>query len=211
MDIELLNFWIDKLGFYIDNGTLNILLHVPFFGKYVISLSNNKREILNFFGFNVDNIEYDSLSERDTFEYLSTSTKLCHNDIQLCSLVKGPSPKNKQHAKYNEYLKKKYYMNDQLFIPNKRIEWSKEAIAFFGKQKEYEIYISQCDIFTKIKKCFKTLNLTYVHIPAFHSFLMLYGIQNIIDYDDLHLNEKWNVFQNMNWSPLHMVTYTYLH
>ena len=201
MDVSLLNFWIEKIDFYIQNDVLYITLYVPMFKTYYLQLTNDKNKILDFFGFDIS-IEYDKLSERNLFEYLCTSKNLSHNDITLLT-IKDFIP-SKLHRKFNEYLKNKYHINDTLYINFESTEkdWKQYAIKYFNKDKEYECYKSQYELFAKCKSCFKKLHLNESDKPKFFSFMMVYGIKNIIDVTDLELKSKWDVFDLMNWSSL---------
>lgn len=182
MDLELLNFWIENLDFYIRDNTLKMRLYVPYFRNYIMELSSNKKDILDFFGFDT-NIDYDALKEKDVFVYLCSSKKLCHTKLRLCS-IKGPFPKNKQHSKFNQYLQTNYFVNDVFRIPQEMsssIKWSKEAISFFKKDKEYDMYMAQYNMFLKLKLCFNKLTISNAHRPIFNAFLMLYGVKNVIN------------------------------
>lgn len=109
MDISLLNYYIKKLGFNIKNSDLILELE-PYengiVNKYQINLTCNKDKILDFFG--LDNtVEYDKLNERNLWIYLISSKKLNEKHIKFDGF-KGPHPKNKYHARFNEYLVRTY-------------------------------------------------------------------------------------------------------
>ena len=119
LDIDLLNFWIEKLDLFIYEDALYAKLYAPFFGKYHFFLSNDKKEILDFFGYDIT-CEYDNMTEKNMFEYLCTSTKLSHNDIKLSHPLKGDCLKTKTHVKFNTYLQNKYHIRDRLSFDEKR-------------------------------------------------------------------------------------------
>lgn len=196
MNIELLNIWINDLGFYIKDDTLYLKLKVPLFRRYSLQLSLNKNDILDFFGFDAT-FEYDNMTERNQFEYLCTSTKLLPSDI--CHYTFKDFPNSKQHARFDEYLKKKYNAK-QLLEPERKTIWRKDAIRYFKKENEYDIYLSQCDMCLRAKKLSEKLNV--IDMSQFFAFIMLYGLKNIIEFDETTLFNKWDVFSHMNWSHL---------
>lgn len=207
MDFELLNFWISKLHFNIHhepNKTPKLYVNLeaytgePFY-SYSLLLSNNKNDILKFFGFDTT-IEYDKLSERNLFVYLTSSTKLKPENISYVSF-KGPSAKNNKHSKFNKYLIKKYSPDHKTCSINYEI--IEKAIKYFHREKQYQEYIEQKEFLNCIeskKSIIKTYDNNYQ--KNINRFLLLYGLSNISIMKDETLITLWDNFKKQNVSGL---------
>jgi hypothetical protein len=209
MDFELLNFWINKIGLDIHNDLDNGLYHPKLYLSlkaykddpvytYALLLSENKNDILRYLGFDTT-VEYDKLSEKNTFEYLCTSTKLDPKYIWYCGF-KGPHAKNKLHSKFNEYLKDKNYPKGKDHVQINVLD----AISFFGKESEYEEYKTKRALMDCImqKKDILKQNGNDYNYSCFSRFITVYGIIPVTVMNDAELIEKWTEFKNQNWSCL---------
>jgi len=217
MDFELLNFWISKLGFDICHN--DICTNPKFFVSlkahsgdvmktYRILLSENKNNILEFLGFD-NTIAYNALSEKNTFEYLCTSSLLNPIHIQYCGF-KGPHAKNKQHKKFDEYLKNKQYHHlhgDVYCAKEDRDHLLQRSISFFNKENEFIEYIERKGTMNKLMKKHRLLkNYDNIEWDDFKMFLILNGIMDVLQTDDDTLFTKWDAFKTQNWSGLKMLT-----
>jgi hypothetical protein len=215
MDFELLNFWIARLNFDIShkNTSENPKLYVSlnaysddFTSSYSILLSENKNSILEFLGYD-NTIKCDNLSEKNTFEYLCTSSFLNPMHIRFCGF-KGPYAKNKQHQNFNEFLKKKQYYSlkgEEYYITQQEDKTSllRRAISFFGKQEAFREYVEKKDTMDQVMLKYKYLKKSYsIEWSNFKNFLILYGMLNVINMDDDILLVNWNEFKKENWSGL---------
>lgn len=211
MDFELLNFWISKLGFDIKHDKLDepcrLYLSLQadkadFMNSHIIHLSSNKDAILQFFGFD-NTVKYDSLTEKNLFEYLCTSSILKPFYIRYCSF-KGPQPKNKLHEKLNKYLIDKNYPRRDFNIDIKQqtTNFKNGAISYFGKEKEYLEYKEKRKIFDEIaqKRHFLTTNYQKHSYMDFNLFLMIHGIINVASMDENTFKSVWEDFSKQNWS-----------
>lgn len=205
MDLELLNFWINRLNFDYKNNQLFVLLPSndnDIFNTYCLKLSEDTKQILKFFGFDVT-IKYDKLTLNNMFEYLCTSTKLDPRYIEYYGF-KGPHSKNLIHAKFDKYLKNKNYPRDTRNLEEDSNKLLQEAIIYFNKSEEFDKYKNHFNILNKLFKQKDKLDKldklnTY---KDFKKFSVLYGIYNIINYDDDILKIKWQEFKSEHWSGL---------
>lgn len=204
MDFELLNFWINKLNLDIrhdydygkEKPRLYILLKAyddDFLYTYVLLLSENKNDILEYLGFDTT-IEYDKLTENNMFEYLCTSTKLNPANIQYCGF-KGPCPKNTLHSKFNKYLLNKNYSKDN----QKHVLNNEQIITFFKKVNDYEEYKNKRSLMNIVMCKNKILHGKH---KEFSRFITVYGIISVSKMNDVELIEKWKDFNTENWSIL---------
>jgi hypothetical protein len=183
MDLELLNFWINRLNFDFRRKQLFVILpaHERDPGHcYCLLLSDDPDKILTFFGFDTS-INYDKLSLNNQFEYLCTSTKLDPKFIDYCGF-KGPTPKNRIHSKFDIYLKSKNYPKSMKYQDNSEIladQLLKEAIIFFDKSNEYESYKQQFTLLNNLMKQKRKLPDNY----DFNRFCLLHNIYTIINFD----------------------------
>jgi hypothetical protein len=213
MDFELLNFWINKIGFDIRHDKVDEHCYLymslkadkeDFMNSYIILLSSNRDAILQFFGFDIS-IKYDSLSERNLFEYLSTSSILKPYYLKFCSF-KGPRPKNKLHEKFNKYLLDKNYpqKDDNISIKQQSINFKNDAISYFGKEKEFLEYKEKRAIFDSInqKKHYLMSNQPEQSYVDFTSFLAVHGIINVASMNEETLMITWDAFSKQNWSGI---------
>jgi hypothetical protein len=213
MDFELLNFRINKLGFDIrhDNVSETCYLYLllqadkdDFLNSYIILLSSSKKAILEFFGFDIT-IQYDNLTETNMFEYLCTSSILKPCYIRYCSF-KGPHPKNKLHENFNKYLLKKNYSrhDGNLRAKEQRSILKKDAISFFGKEKEFSEYKEKRTMFDNIneKKHYLMSKQPSQSFVDFMSFLVVHGITNVVSMNEELLITTWNAFSKQNWSGI---------
>lgn len=207
MDFELLNFWVNKLGFDIKHDKIDepcrLYLSLradkeDFMNSHIIQLSSSKDAILQFFGFDIT-VKYDNLTEKNLFEYLCTSSilKPCH--IRYCSF-KGPHPKNKLHEKLNKYLLDKNYQHKDFNIDVKeqRIVLRNDAISYFGKKKEFMEYKEKRKLFDSIVE--KRNSLTKHSYIDFNLFLVIYGILNVASMNVDTFKGLWEDFSTQNWS-----------
>lgn len=206
MDLELLNFWINNLGLSISNDSL--FVHLKAYSNdplkaHIIKLSEKKQDILAYFGFDTS-IEYEKLTEKNLFVYLSSSSKLKPEFIHYYGF-KGSSPKNAQHSRYNKYLLEefstpkyddKYYQ--KCFVVAKK--YKKSAILHFNKKDEYEKYIEKRKLLDKLFEQRERLGKT--HFDHFQRFVALHGIMNVVEWDDDKLRSEYAKFIQDNWSCL---------
>ena len=200
MDLELLNFWINRLKFDYRHNQLFVLLPAyddDIFNTYCLKLSEDTKQILDFFGFDTT-IKYDKLTLNNMFEYLCTSTKLDPRYIEYCGF-KGPYSKNLIHSKFDKYLKNKNYPRDTKNLESTANKLLNESIIYFKKSEEYNKYKKHFDILNKL---FKQKAKFENNIDDFRKFCVLYGIYNIINFDDNMLKTKWEEFKSENWSGL---------
>lgn len=211
MDPELLNFWIEPLGFSFSGDKL--FVHFKAYkkdpvGTYVICLTDNKKHALSFFGYDTS-VEYDLLTERNLFAYLDTSTRLSPEFIRYCSF-KGPYAKNKQHEKYDKYLKEQHggYVkpSDSHYVRRHELEQNLKhaAISYFHKEKEYEelkVRRAMMDKVFDIKKRLKD-----PPYDMFNRFIVLNGIKSVIEWDSNRLSIEFEEFKTQNWSCLLVFT-----
>jgi hypothetical protein len=197
MDLELINFWLRRHLLYIRNDSLYTELNAynddPLH-SYKLFLSNDKRKILEFFGYNIE-VEYDNLKEINLFEYLCTSKKLDNDYIAYCGF-KGPFAKNKQHKKLNDYLVKKSFEHKNNFPRDDTLQ--KEAIIFFNVNMK--IYKFQYDLMNQIFD--KKIKLPQHSYEKLSNFLLLHGIDNFMKWSDEELLDKWNKYKNVDWKIL---------
>jgi hypothetical protein len=104
MDLELLNYWIKRIGFQVIGQGLYLGLKAykdDWTPTYKIMLSNDSKCILDFFGFDTS-VLYDELTESSVFVFLGDSKVLKPEYIEVDGF-KGYA-KNAKHKKYNQYL-----------------------------------------------------------------------------------------------------------
>lgn len=179
--------------------------------SYVLPLSNNKIDILTFFGFDTS-IEFDKLTEKNTFEYLCTSSILDPKHIQYTGGFKGPYAINKLHEKFNDYLKNKKYpkptaYNEEYYTKKKNVRdtFKKNALAFFNKENEYNEYKSHRDILEKVYAKFdiiKNAKLDKDNFVDFERFVILHGVYKVSQMNENELYKLWSEFVAQNWSGL---------
>lgn len=211
MDFELLNFWINKIGFDIRHDKLNEPCYLylslkadkdDFLKSYIIELSSDKNKILQFFGFD-SNINYDNLSEKNLFEYLCTSSILQPSHIRYCSF-KGPHAKNKLHEKFNKYLLDKNYSRhqDNTSINQQVRVFVNDAITYFQKEHDFTEYKEKRKMFDNVvqKKHYLMSNVKQFSHVDFNLFLVVHGILNVSLMNDETLQNVWKDFSNQNWS-----------
>jgi hypothetical protein len=175
-------------------------------------LSENKKDILTFFGFDTS-IEYDKLTEKNTFEYLCTSTRLKPMYIQYTGF-KGPYAKNKEHEKFNEYLKGKHYprrssSNDEYYkqLALEKQSYTNDAIEFFKKENAYIEYKERKKLLDKVMEkhdAIKGLESRYIWCD-FSQFIKLHGVLNIAEMSIDKVTALWNQFKTQNWSGLRVI------
>jgi hypothetical protein len=202
MDFELLNLLINKIHLFIkDNNELFLELkafhHDPFH-SYTIFLSNDKNKILEFLGFDTS-IEYDKLSTKNMFEYLCTSNKLDYKLIKFFGF-KGPHAPNRLQQNFNDYLINKKFTD---LSNTTNIFNTKYIIEYFDKTNEYNDYKEKRNLYNNLIE--KKISLGNRH-DQFYKFLIVHGIQNIINYNNDELINKWNTFCKENWSGLIVFT-----
>lgn len=210
LDLELLNFWIKKYGLYIEENTLFIRLSLNKSHKIIhtIKVSDDKHSILDFFGYDT-RIEYDELTQKNTFVFLSTSSKLNTDFIDYYKTHfkgghEGYHPKNKQQREYNEYLLaqdydiryKKEDLKDELK------KWQNEVINTFRLEDEYKECLMKNQklsrAFENLEKCnFKDSNWKYIQ-----RFILFYGINTLVSYSEDEFVSAWEKFKKDNWSSL---------
>lgn len=212
MDFELLNFWISKLRLHVkhththNDPCLYLYLKAhdnDFLYSYCILLSTKKNAILEFFGFDTS-VNYDELTEKNLFQFLSTSTKLHPSFIQYCGF-KGPHPKNKLHGKYNEYLKTEYFSihNNDTNCQHAVELYARKAISFFGRENKIKEYMDKKALFNAVMAKRDLLEEQYKDdISKFSSFVSVYGIINVSEMDANLLIQAWKAFLDQNWTGL---------
>lgn len=204
MDLELLNYWIKKMNFNIHEDTLYMSLEscdIDFCNTCKFVLSSNKNKILEFFGYDTT-IDYDHLKSYNIYEFLCTSTKLLPNNIQYDGF-KGPSAKNSEHVKYNKYLLQKYSDNKKYRIDdienNKFIKkFNEDAIKFFKKENNFELYKFNFNILNKLFK--KKENIEKINHSEFCKFVSLHGILTIIKWSDDKFYDEWDLYKKSLWN-----------
>lgn len=207
MDITLLNYYIKKLSFNIENYHLILELE-PYekgiVNKYQIKLTCNKNKILDFFG--LDNtVEYDKLNERNLWIYLTSSKILNERHIRFDGF-KGPYPKNKYHARFNEYLKKTYdyigkYNKKELDIL--RETWLRRAIIYFGIEKEISNWKHEKSIMDKVMRLYSAINDKEVEsYKIFQRFVKYWGVFTINMWTETQFFTEFVMFKDKNWSNL---------
>jgi hypothetical protein len=111
--------------------------------------------------------------------------------------------KNKLHSKFNEYLRNQNYpkQGNKIISLN---DLKTDAINFFGKQQEYKMYRESYKLGNIIeeKRIIIKNNCPKIMLSDFTRFLCVYGVNNVKDYNDIALMEKWNTFIGQNWSGL---------
>lgn len=207
MDFELLNFWIRSLRFNIVHKdiTLEPCLCISLKAhkhdmlySHSIPLSRNKNAILEFFGYDTS-VKYENLTEKNLFEYLCTTNKFQHSLVKYCSF-KGPHAKNKQHERFDRYLREKFkglQKNDKFEQRHNIVTFMNDAISYFGKEKEFADYVEKKDILSKVMNKMYSRNLEH---DNFKSFILVYGIIGISKMTEDAFNETWNDFVSHNWS-----------
>jgi hypothetical protein len=212
MDFELLNFWIEKYNFTIINDNDDDInkgvklyfrlkacnIDVMRSSKFILCTDKNK--IIEFFGFDTT-IEYDYLKQNNLYEYLCTSNKLSSRHITYRGF-KGPHCKNREHEKFNTYLKKKFmtssHINDDysMISSHKRL-WKNKALKFFDKEKLYNDYLDNTIILNKLFNISGELKIDF---SDFRRFVSLYGILNLLNWDNNKLNDEFNKFIESSWN-----------
>jgi hypothetical protein len=202
-ELDLLNFWIEKLGFLIEENNLYLCLqacNLDFGTHYKLFLCNDSRTILDFFGFDTS-IDYLNLKAYNVFEFLCTTSKLEPSMIRYRGF-KGPSAKNDKHAKFNDYLKHKF---ENAIQPSKDAAchtqsiWMESAIQVFSKRYEYNLYIEQK---SKVDTCIDKLKRFNPSFQDMSRFFMLHGICSVCVWDEETLEKKWMLYQQEPWNVL---------
>lgn len=216
MDFKLLNYWVSDLNYDVrhdradDKPRLYLSLKAhdcdDDMRSYVMLLSDDKNKILEFFGFDTT-IEYDKLSEKDLFVFLDNSSKLDPAFIRFDGFKDG---KGGVAGKFNKFLYAKYGGGNR---KTKTVNWVPrslglgEAIAFFGKQDEYDEYKKVVRpllnaLYAKKELIKVKLSPSDCTFDKFAKFVCLHGALRIVDMEYQELMESWTRFCGMNWSGL---------
>lgn len=207
MEFDLLNFWIENMNFFIkykpEKTTLYIRLKSCKYDQMIscyFPLCSDKNKILDFFGYD-SSLDYDHMKIYNQYEYLCTSTKLSHKDIKYCG-YKGHSPKNKNHTEFNKcllakYREKKRNTDDYSVINAHKRLWQEKSIIFFNMESKYTKYIENRNILDEI---FIKKNILKANHTEFKKFVCLYGVLNIIKWDETTLQNNWNLFKIDEWN-----------
>ena len=206
MDISLLNYYIERIGFIIDDGKLFFVSKGndrDFSNSYRIFLTSDSRDMLKFFGYDVT-IPYDKLSERDLWSYLTSSTMLTQTHLSLTNDFKGPRAKNKYHKRFSDFLRKQFG-SDYRQLDDKLTEtWHRSAVSYFGIDNQYAEYLNQKKIVDKIFYLYE-INVSEKSIDSYKTlqlFVRLHGVRSIAAWDDDKFLEKWKEMLLENWSNL---------
>jgi hypothetical protein len=207
MEFDLLIFWIENMNFFIKYSPEKTTLYIRLKScKYdqmrscYFPLCSDKNKILDFFGYD-SSLDYDHMKIYNQYEYICTSTKLSNKDIKYCGF-KGPSAKNKNHANLNKYLLAKYHENKRNHLDNSIITaqkkiWLEKAIIFFNMESKYTKYIENQNILDEI---FIKKNILKANYTEFKKFVCLYGVLNILKWDETTLQNNWNLFNIDEWN-----------
>lgn len=207
MDISLLNYYIKELHFNIENSYLILELE-PFeegtVNKYQIKLTCNKDKILDFFG--LDNtVEYDKLNERNLWIYLTSSPKLSERHMSFTGF-KGPHPKNKYHARFNEYLVGTYENIDKYNkkeLDTLRESWLRRATLYFKIEKEISDWKHEKSIMNKIMQWYRAINDKEIEsYDIFQRFIKYWGVRTINMWTETQFFIEFAMFKDKNWSNL---------
>lgn len=206
MDIDLLNYYIRKIGFKIENSSLTLELEpssYPLGYQYQIALSDNKKEILHFFGYDVT-VNYDHLTEKNLFVYLSSSKSFNERHIRYDSF-KVQSPKNSQHRKFNDFLvKNRKYKSEYISedLEKLRNVWRDDAIKQFDISNEIERYRYEKNAVDKIMQMYNAAKIKSKVYRKFDFFIRYWGVNDVKDWDQKRFDSEWLKFQDENWSNL---------
>lgn len=157
------------------------------------------------FGFDTT-IDYDKLTERNTFEYLCTSVRLKPWYISYCGF-KSQHAKNKLHEKFNSYLVEKSYAKNPYDISfsqqhkNEFRMYLQDAVSFFGKEKEYSLYKKNqklLDCVYKKTELLKGMRVYHNERCKFKLFIGVHGVYKIAEMDDETFVKEWDEFLGQN-------------
>ena len=205
LDIGLLNILFGNLEiFHIKDSIL--YLRLPIIQNlditnydHEIKLSNDKKEILEFFGYDTT-IQYDVLQTKSNqFIFLCSSPRIRKKYLNFyVPHFKGGSgfyPNTKLEKDFNDYLIDKYGEKESTRDRDKT-KWINYAIKFFRVDNELNDYAEQKTMFEDIFKKRNTLpDMNYV---IYKRFLMYYGAINVYTWDQSTLLEKLTQFKNKN-------------
>lgn len=206
-ELDLINFWIERLNFQIKDDKLFLRLkacNIDIMRSHLLLLSDNVNDILDFFGFDIS-IDYMHLKPYNIYEFMSTTVKLYPEYISYYGF-KGPHPKNQNHVKFNDYLKQKFrdvFSNRDQSLETRQKEWMERAIEHFSKQNKYVTYLEQHDIITAVIKKMNIVAASFSHIKR---FLMLHGLLRVKNWDDARVTKEWQRFQDEEWAGLRILT-----
>jgi hypothetical protein len=208
MDLELLNCWLRRYGMDISNNTLFVNLKEcknDVCHSYALKLSVNTKEILDYLGFDAK-INCDALTLKNQYEYLCTSTKLCPNYI----VYKGfkDTFKKKEHQHYDKYLRTKYSnLQRKDLTKQERRKFTKDAIEFFGKETDYQLYKQQYKILTKFTEVLQPIHsLEEYSFASKKRFVSYFGVSQIVNMSEEEVKENYLSFVAQNWSGLILYT-----
>lgn len=206
LNLSLLNFLIENIHMIIKNNTLYLLLKAcdnDYFNSYKIKLSDNSDEILKFFGYDITR-DYNNMTEKNQFVFLTTSTKLKPELIKYISKgFKGPNRfYSKLEEKFNAFLKQEnYYRVNSNDFDDQILEFRNDAIETFNIQDKYNIYKLQYTIMNKLMEQRKKI-MEKIPFGEFNHFVMIYSIYTIISSDDQKLLEMADEYNKLNWNFL---------
>lgn len=209
-ELDILNFWIHNLSFTIKNDKLYMCLKASdndFMNCCDLFLSDNHKDILEFFGFDTS-VDYLNLKSYNVYEFFCTTSKLSPHHISYCGF-KGPHPKNQNHSNFNVYVKKKFQDIRTLeegsdTVRSQKVTWLKSALDSFSKQKEYQKYLWQK---ATINVAINTLHTLHASFSDMSRFILLHGIKKIVKWEDDILKAKWKKFKDDEWNGLTVFTY----
>lgn len=193
MDLELLNYLVNKLDFFVAGNELKIRLPAcdeDKSNKVIFPLSKDSNKILAFFGYDI-NVEIGHMTERALFNYLASSKRL--NQIEHIKPAK-----NAQHQRFSKFLKSSFPEHTDETIDRESIQQiKKSAFAFFDKTKDYQVYQYQFQLLNNANKVREKLK---ADPDQFSRFMKLHGMNTVIKSDAEELNYRWEKFLSANWS-----------
>ena len=187
--MDLLNFLIQHEGLLVKNNVLYITLPAHEGDTqlhYHLELSTNSTEIYGYLGYDAT-VNVSKLTEKNLFEYLTTSPK-------LDSFYSGDFKGAKQ-TRFLKFLETKGFRRfDGYYQKNMA------ALTCFQKHREYEIYKFQHAMLSTVAS--KSNIVSPTSQDQFYQFLLLHGVNTISKIDDEELLERWNKFTKVSWSGL---------
>ena len=199
--IDLIECWISKLNFKIESGGLYIGLEAfeeDFTKAFKIFLSADEKDILRFFGFDVE-IDYCKLKPYNMYPFLSNTSKLTPGCITYYGF-KGPHARNSEHTKFNDYLRSQFIDKNEKLTDEVIQKWQSDAIKYFAKEKEYQLYLEKYKVINTVRTL--KVQLKPRESVIWRRFIVFNGINTIKDWDFVKFQLEWNAFKKENWSGL---------
>ena len=205
--LGLINYYLERQDLHIHDGMLRLKLkcHTHDYARsFIQPLCNDTLKILSFLGYD-PTIDFEKLSKKNLFVYITSSTKLNPLFINYTDSFKGPFAKTSLQKEFNEYLlsqnyKKYLYMHDNIALEEEKRKLRDDAIVYFNKQDDIDTYASQYKFFNKLFE--QRAKLPTNTFFDYNKFIVLHGIKSIISMSDEELKRKWLSFSKDNWSAL---------